>query len=129
MEIGLLLAAIKSRSNEMKKAILDFIKNKKLQIPLIYTDCEEVTFYIRFYIPNTKWEFYIYEIDETYNFANALVYSPHTHDIPDYGLVPLQNFVAEYTEAFSEDDFSLVAIDETFIPTKLSIVINQHKNS
>ncbi|AUI65852.1 MULTISPECIES: hypothetical protein [Glaesserella] len=106
----------------MKRSILDFIQNRGLQIPLIYSDYEEdVTGYIRFYIPNTKWEFYIYEIDEPCDFANALVYSPHTHGIPDHGLIPLQNFVAEYAEAFSgEVDFSLAIIDETFTPTKLS---------
>lgn len=113
----------------MKTDILDFIKSKGLQIPLIYTDYEEVTCYIRFYIPNIKWEFYIYEIDETCDFANALVYSPHTHDIPDHGLIPLKDFAAQYTEAFSNEiDFSLAEIDKTFTPTKLSAVINKYKN-
>lgn len=118
-----------NEGKEMKTDILDFIKSKGLQIPLIYTDYEEVTCYIRFYIPNTKWEFYIYEIDETCDFANALVYSPHTHDIPDHGLIPLKDFAAQYTEAFSNEiDFSLAEIDETFTPTKLSAVINKYKN-
>ena len=58
-----------------------------------------------------------------------LVYSPHTHDIPDHGLIPLKDFAAKYTEAFSNEiDFSLAEIDKTFTPTELSAVINKYKN-
>lgn len=84
----------------MKKSIVDFIQRKQLTIPLIHTNYEdeenEVICYIRFYIPNTLWEFYIYEINETCDYVNALVYSPYTHrfmpNIPDHGLVPLDGF-------------------------------------
>lgn len=112
----------------MKQAILNFIQKKGLQIPLINPDSkEELICYIRFYIPNTKWEFYVYEIDENCDFANALVYSPYTHNIPDHGLVPLKDFVTQYTELFSNGvDFSLAKIDETFTPTALLTVINQY---
>lgn len=41
-------------SKKLKEEILDFIKRRDLKIPLMYSDNEEVTCYIRFYIPNTK---------------------------------------------------------------------------
>ncbi|OBX86492.1 hypothetical protein [Haemophilus haemolyticus] len=103
----------------MKEAVLNFIQQKGLKIPRIHTEYEGgVICYIHFSIP--QWDFFIYEIDETGDFANAIVHSPFTHDTPDHGLIPLKNFAEKYTEAFSNEfDFYAAKIDETFTPIPL----------
>lgn len=112
----------------MKEAILDFIQQKGLKIPHIHTEYEGgVICYIHFSLP--KWDFFIYEIDETGDFANCLVYSPFTHDTPDHGLIPLNNFAEKYTEAFSNEfDFYAAKINEVFEPTSLVNVMKSKNN-
>ncbi|HHF6370697.1 TPA: hypothetical protein ACPP0Z_001795 [Haemophilus influenzae] len=108
----------------MKDLILDFLQRKNIQIPKVGKEYEgELTCYVRFGIP--KWDFFIYEIDETGDFANALVYSPYTNNIPDHGIIPLKDFVKSYSEEFPSDGFNvyLAIIDEEFNPTPLKEVM------
>lgn len=106
----------------MKDLILDFIQRKNIQIPKINEECnEELTCYIHLSIP--EWDFFIFAISETGDFANALVYSPFTYNIPDIGLIPLKNFIKSYTDQFPEFDFFSVKIDEAFTPKTLNEIM------
>lgn len=116
----------------MKEAILNFIQKKALKIPSTHTEYEyedenSIICYIHSGIP--QWDFFIYEINETGDIANALVYSPFTHNIPDHGLISLNNFAKEYTEEFSNEfDFYAAKINESFMPTPLFEVIKSKNN-
>ena len=108
----------------MKDLILDFLQRKNIQIPKIGEEYEgELICYVRFGIP--KWDFFIYEIDEKGDFANSLVYSPYTNNIPDHGIIPLKDFLKSYREEFPSDGFDMysIKIDEEFSPTPLKEVM------